>query len=104
MSRYEEVVEKLVAFRHARDWEQFHTPKNLSMGIAIEASELMQEFLWKNDDEVAWHIKDKPEKVNDEIADIASYIFLLSQVLCVTCGSVDIISFLQSSIRKNTEK
>lgn len=99
MSRYDEVVEKLVAFRHARDWEQFHTPKNLSMGIAIEASELMQEFLWKNDDEVAWHIKDKPEKVNDEIADIASYIFLLSHDL-----GIDLFAEIERKMAKNGAK
>ena len=99
MSRYEETVEKLKAFRHARDWEQFHTPKNLSMGIAIEASELMQEFLWKNDEEVALRIKDHRENVADEIADIASYVFLLADDL-----GLDLFSEIERKMAKNGAK
>lgn len=97
--RYNEVVNKLLAFRHERNWEQFHTPKNLSMGIAIEASELMQEFLWKNDEEVAQRIKDKPENVADEIADIASYVFLLSHDL-----GFDLFKEIERKIAKNAAK
>ena len=99
MSRYEEIVEKLKAFRHARNWEQFHTPKNLSMGIAIEASELMQEFLWKNDEEVAQRIKDHKENVADEIADIASYVFLLSDDL-----RLDLFAEIERKMAKNGAK
>ncbi len=98
-NRFNEVVNKLLAFRHERNWEQFHTPKNLSMGIAIEASELMQEFLWKNDEEVAQRIKEKPENVADEIADIASYVFLLSHDL-----GFDLFKEIERKIEKNAKK
>ena len=97
--RYNEIVKKLLEFRHQRNWEQFHTPKNLSMGISIEASELMQEFLWKNDEEVAQRIKDKPENVADEIADIASYVFLL----CHDLG-FDLFKEIERKIEKNAKK
>lgn len=99
MSRYEEVIEKLIKFRHERNWEQFHTPKNLSMGISIEASELMQEFLWKTDEEVSKRIKEKPENVADELADIASYVFLLSHDL-----GFDLFHEIERKIEKNAKK
>ena len=97
--RYGEVVNKLLEFRHQRNWEQYHTPKNLSMGISIEASELMQEFLWKTDEEVAQRIKEKPENVADEIADIASYVFLLSHDL-----GFDLFKEIERKIEKNAKK
>ena len=93
------IVEKLKAFRHARNWEQFHTPKNLSMGITIEASELMQEFLWKNDEEVFQRIKEHRENVADEIADIASYVFLLADDL-----GLDLFAEIERKMAKNAEK
>lgn len=99
MDRYNEVLNKLLAFRHERNWEQFHTPKNLSMGISIEAAELMQEFLWKNDAEVAQRIKEQPEKVADEIADIASYIMLISHDL-----GLDLFAEIERKMAKNGAK
>lgn len=99
MDRYKETVDKLKSFRHSRNWEQFHTPKNLSMGIAIEASELMQEFLWKNDEEVKQRILDHRENVADEIADIASYVFLLADDL-----GLDLFSEIERKIQKNAAK
>ena len=95
----QETIDRIRKFTSDRDWEQFHTPKNLSMGIAIEASELMQEFLWKNDEEVAQRIKDKPENVADEIADIASYVFLLSHDL-----GFDLFKEIERKIAKNASK
>lgn len=99
MDKFQEIVEKLKAFRHARNWEQFHTPKNLSMGITIEASELMQEFLWKNDEEVFQRIKEHRENVADEIADIASYVFLLADDL-----GLDLFAEIERKMAKNAEK
>ena len=99
MDKFQEIVEKLKAFRHARNWEQFHTPKNLSMGITIEASELMQEFLWKNDEEVFQRIKEHRENVADEIADIASYVFLLADDL-----GLDLFAEIERKMSKNAEK
>jgi dCTP diphosphatase len=47
-----DLKEMLKKFRDARDWKQFHTPKNLVQAISIEANELMDEFLWKTDEEI----------------------------------------------------
>ncbi|EKD81351.1 MAG: hypothetical protein ACD_39C01850G0002, partial [uncultured bacterium] len=50
MKTYHELLKKLIIFRQERNWEKFHTPKDLAMAAAIEAAELMQEFLWKNEE------------------------------------------------------
>lgn len=96
-----EAVEALIKFRSERDWSKFHTPKNLSMSIAIEASELMEHFQWKNEDEINQYLSspENLEKVKEEIADILSYILLLSNDL-----KIDLNSTLLDKIKKNAEK
>lgn len=68
-----------------RDWEQFHSPKNLSMSIAIEAAELMEHFQWNTTSEARLLSRDpdKYEEIIREVADIAIYILSL-------CGSLNI--------------
>jgi NTP pyrophosphatase (non-canonical NTP hydrolase) len=99
MKRYNEVLEKLRAFRKSRDWEKFHTPKNLAMGISIEASELLLEFLWKTDQEVKEKVENSPQSVVDEIADIATYLMLLSSDL-----NINIFDAIEQKMAKNGEK
>ena len=85
MSEIETLMSEIRAFADARNWEIFHTPKNLSMAIAGEAGELVAEFQWLTAQE---SMKDslKADKLSDiemEIADVAIYLFRLSDVLGV---------------------
>ena len=68
----EELREQVVAFRDARDWRQFHDPKNLALALSIEAAELNELFLWKNADEA------DDAGVREELADIFIYGLLLA--------------------------
>ena len=73
----------VAAFVEARDWRPFHTPKNLSMSIAIEAAELMERFQWLTPDE-AWAAMDDPSEraaLLDEVADVVIYCLSLSNAL-----------------------
>lgn len=66
-----------------RDWDQYQTPKNVAMGVAIEASELMEIFQWLTDQQ-SYDIKNDPEKkeqIADEMGDILHYIIRLSTLL-----------------------
>lgn len=66
---------EVLAFARARDWEQFHSPKNLSMAIAAEAAELMEPLLWVTPEE-SRAVMDRPDKraaLQDELADIVVY-------------------------------
>ena len=70
-------------FRDARDWSQFHTPKNLAAATAIEAAELQERFLWKTDAEVDQNLADAAKRagVADEIADVVMFAMLLADRL-----------------------
>ena len=67
---FEEAKELALAFRRARDWEQFHNPKDLAISISIEAAELLEVFQWSGADLEA---SAKTEHAREELADIAIY-------------------------------
>jgi dCTP diphosphatase len=90
MSEFEELKKEIRAFADARNWEQFHTPKNLSMAVAGEAGELVAEFQWLTAEQsIASSMT--TEKLNDvelEIADVAIYLIRLADVLGVDLAEV----------------
>jgi NTP pyrophosphatase (non-canonical NTP hydrolase) len=67
------LTDKLIAFRDARDWEQFHNPKDLALAISVEAGELLELYLWKKPEEA------NKERVKEELADILSFALLLAE-------------------------
>ncbi|MGI6392612.1 MAG: nucleotide pyrophosphohydrolase [Candidatus Izemoplasmatales bacterium] len=67
-----EIIKKLLKFRNERDWEQFHTPENLSKSIVIEAAELLENFQWNNECK-------NTENIKEELADIMIYCLLLCE-------------------------
>ena len=79
----------VAAFVDARDWQPFHTPKNLSMSIAIEAAELMELFQWLTTEEAQEAAKDPAERAaaTDELADIVIYCLSLSNALDLDVSS-----------------
>ncbi len=93
MKDIQELIKEIRDFRDARDWEQFHNSKDLALALSIEASELLELFLWK-DNEGA-----KPEKLKEELADILMYAFLLADK-----HQLDIKQIIQDKIHRNNEK
>ena len=86
----ESLIEEVREFAVSRDWEQFHTPKNLAMAIAGEAGELVAEFQWLTAEE-SKRTNMSAEKLNDvelEIADVAIYLIRLADVLDVDISDV----------------
>lgn len=72
MSDLEELQSKIKQFTVDRDWDQFHDGKNLSIALSLEASELLESFLWKKSEDA------KIEKIREELADIFNYAFLIA--------------------------
>lgn len=70
----EELKKTISTFITERDWDQFHTPKNLSMAIAAEAAELMEHFLWVESKDSFKTFKNKENQVKEEVADIIIYL------------------------------
>lgn len=99
MSDIEELTKIVLKFRDERDWKQFHRPKDLAISINIEASELLEHFLWKDDSEVDKHIKSNKESIGEEVADILYGILILSHDL-----KIDISKTLKKKMKKNREK
>lgn len=66
-------IEKLLKFRDERDWEQFHNSKDLALALSIEASELLEVFLWKNNEDF------NKDKLEEELADVFMYGLLLAK-------------------------
>ena len=79
----------VAGFVDAREWRPFHTPKNLSMSIAIEAAELMEHFQWLTPEEAGAAVEDPVElaAVTDELADIVIYCLSLSNALDLDVSS-----------------
>ena len=75
--------DKLRAFAEARDWDQFHSPKNLSMALMVEAAELMEHFQWLTEAQSAALPHDDKQAVGEELADILLYLVRLSDKLGV---------------------
>ena len=81
MSDLTAIRDRLRTFAEARNWDQFHTPKNLSMAIAGEAGELLAEFQWLTPEESTILAPEKLRDVEMEIADVAIYLVRLADVL-----------------------
>ena len=99
MKTYHDLLKKLIIFRQERHWEKFHKPKDLAMAAAIEAAELMQEFLWKTDEEVVSQVNKDKERFADEIADTVVYLMLLADDL-----GIDMYDAIERKMRKNAER
>jgi len=96
-----ELVAAVCRFRDARDWAQFHTPKNLAAATAIEAAELQERFLWKTDAEVERDLADAAGRagVADEIADVVMFAMLLADRL-----GIDLATAITAKLAANAAK
>lgn len=77
----ESTRDALLAFRAERDWEQFHTPRNLAVALSVEAGELLEHFQWVRPDQEAAVIESKRPAIEHEIADLAIYLTYLAHDL-----------------------
>lgn len=92
---------ELAAFMEERDWQQFHTPSNLSQAIAIEAAELMEVFLWLSDEEEAALLEEEAQRsgVIDELADVLVYSLTLADAL-----GIDVSEAVRDKMARNARR
>jgi NTP pyrophosphatase (non-canonical NTP hydrolase) len=98
---FEDLVTSVRAFRDDRDWAQFHNPKDLAVSITIEAAELLEQFQWKDADEVRAHLRNPETRnaVSDEMADV-----LILLVSCADTLGVDLLDAAFRKLEKNAAK
>ncbi|MFM1744865.1 MAG: hypothetical protein RLZZ630_802 [Bacteroidota bacterium] len=92
----ENITKSLALFCDARDWSQFHDPRNLALAISLEAAELNEVFLWKKDDKLD---AESEARVREELADVFAYAFLLAGRM-----GFDVEEIVMEKIRKNELK
>ncbi len=96
-----ELRERVLAFAREREWEQFHSPKNLSMALAAEAGELMEHFLWtesKASNDVARDTRKRP-RIEDEIADVVIYALEFANI-----AGIDLAAAIERKLAANAKK
>ncbi len=86
-------------FVQERDWKQFHSPKNLSMALAVEAAELMEHFQWISQDESRALDAEKQIEVGEEMSDVFCYLLALANEL-----DIDLSSAFQRKMALNRQK
>jgi NTP pyrophosphatase (non-canonical NTP hydrolase) len=93
MSEIRELQRKIIEFRDARNWAQFHNPKDVAVCLSVEAAELLELFLWKKPEEA------NVTSVTEELADVFYSVLLLADHY-----KIDLVSALTEKLKKNAEK
>ncbi|NIK13431.1 nucleotide pyrophosphohydrolase [Alkalibacillus almallahensis] len=96
MNNLNQLIQSINEFRDARNWRQYHNPKDLAVSISIEAAELLEDFQWKNSEQA---LEDNMENIQEEIADVLIYTMMLSSDL-----DLDIEEIVTKKLEKNAEK
>jgi NTP pyrophosphatase (non-canonical NTP hydrolase) len=98
----QELKDLLLEFREKREWKQFHNPKDLAEAISIEASELLELFLWKTKEEINSELNKNSKykkEIEDELADVVSFCFNFANSI-----DIDISIAVKNKIEKNNKK
>ncbi|HVU33059.1 MAG TPA: nucleotide pyrophosphohydrolase [Opitutaceae bacterium] len=97
----EQIKQHVLAFAREREWEQFHSPKNLSMALAAESGELMEHFLWCTPEQSQAVVADpaKRGKIADELADVVIYALEFANAT-----GLDVAASIEAKMRANAQK
>jgi len=93
-------LQKLVTkFRDARDWKQFHNPKDLALSLVLEATEVMEHFQWKNKEEIDTYLKTHKKDVGEELSDVLYWVLLMANDL-----EIDLEHAFVNKLKQNDKK
>lgn len=99
MSDIKKLTDKILKFRDARDWKQFHNPKDMAISLSLESAELLEHFQWKNKEEIEEYIKTHKKEIGEELADVLYWILLASKDM-----DIDIVKAFDKKMKKNALK
>lgn len=99
MNEIQKILETHKKFAKERNWDRFQTPKNLSMALSVEASELVEIFMWLTEKQSFALNEEKLNAASDEIADIFIYLLRIADTL-----GVDLLKATDQKMKKNCEK
>lgn len=99
MKNINNLTKRIIAFRNARDWKQFHNPKDVALSLVLEAGEVMEHFQWKNKEEIEKYVETNKAEIGEELADVLYWVLLMSHDL-----KIDVLDALEKKIEKNEKK
>lgn len=99
MTDWKEIQEKAIAFRDARDWKQFHNPKDVALSLVLEAGEVMEHFQWKNAEEIKDYVRMHKKEIGDELADVIYWVAVMANDL-----KIDLPKAFKVKMKKNAKK
>jgi NTP pyrophosphatase (non-canonical NTP hydrolase) len=99
MSDIKKLTEDIVKFRDARDWKQFHNPKDCAISLSLEAAEVLEHFQWKTNAEIEEYLIDHKEHIADELSDVLYWVLLMSHDL-----NIDILEASNKKMEENNRK
>jgi dCTP diphosphatase len=94
-----ELTSRIRSFVAAREWEQFHNPKDMAVAIAAEAGELLQHFVWQQPDQVEKRAHERRDEIASEIADVGILLFEMADLLGMNLGEV-----METKIARNEQR
>lgn len=94
-----ELQKRVRDFCTARDWDQFHTPKDMAISLTLEATEVLEHFQWKDDAEMAEHLRTNKEDVAEELSDVMYWVLRMADRF-----DIDIKDAFEKKLDKNDKK
>ena len=94
-----QLVEALLEFRRARDWEQFHSVRNLATALSVESAELLEHFVWASDRQISEIVEERRAEITSEIADVTILLTYLTHDL-----SIDLPAAVSEKMAANGQK
>ena len=95
----QELQDKIVEFRDARDWRQFHNPKDLALSLVLESTEVLEHFQWRNGREIADRVESHRDEIAEELADVLWYLMQLADDMNIDLGKA-----LEQKLDKNVTR
>jgi NTP pyrophosphatase (non-canonical NTP hydrolase) len=99
MKNVKDITERIIAFRDARNWKQFHNPKDVALSLVLEAGEVMEHFQWKSKEEMEKYVIEAKEKIGEELADVLYWILLMGHDF-----NIDVLNALDKKMKINEAK
>lgn len=93
------LTKKIIDFREARNWKQFHNPKDVAISLSLEAGEVLEHFQWQSQEEIKKYVISHKEDIGEELADVLYWVLLMSHDL-----GIDVLEALEQKMTKNEEK
>lgn len=99
MDDIKKLTKQVIKFSAERNWRQYHSPKDMAMGLICEAAEVVEHFKYHNEKDMQKYVKKHKEEIADELSDVLHWILLMSYDL-----KIDIVKSFEKKMKKNTKK